>query len=189
MSVKRDSKCHFSQIQSIHHISSSPMAKCWLFLLMCLLPLQALAAFSGAANAQPVAGLSAHAGMAHCHADSNSVPAANSDCGRPGSGRLRSLPFLPVVCGTAVALAAGSLATIARHLGAGPATNPEFQLTGTCAGLPPSPLRLSGPDPSAVQIACCAMRHCRPSSQPKHSAPPSPRTAAGLACLCWLFHT
>ncbi|RTK99912.1 MAG: hypothetical protein EKK59_05135, partial [Neisseriaceae bacterium] len=72
MSAKRDSKCHFSQIQSIHHISCSLMAKCWLFLLMCLLPLQALAAFSGAANTQPVAGLSAHA-------DNNSVQAADND--------------------------------------------------------------------------------------------------------------
>jgi hypothetical protein len=106
MSVKRDSKCHFSQIQSIHHISCSPMAKCWLFLLMCLLPLQALAAFSGAANTQPVAGLAAHAGMAHCHADSNSMPAADSDCGGPGqapagcdhchSCQLCAAPLLPL---------------------------------------------------------------------------------------------
>lgn len=68
MSDKRDSSCHFSQIKSIRHISVTAMAKLCVFLMMCLLSLQTLAATTMPACQHQTSRHIQQASVDHCHA-------------------------------------------------------------------------------------------------------------------------
>lgn len=81
------------------------MAKFYLYLLLCLLPLQALAAFSSQTYAQQQTIQASHHIGTHCHADSAQQPASAGDCESPrhsGAGcehchtcQLCAAPLLP----------------------------------------------------------------------------------------------
>lgn len=66
MCDKRDSSCHFSQIKSIRHISCTAMAKLCVFLMMCLLSLQTLAATTMPACQHQSSRQILQASVSHC---------------------------------------------------------------------------------------------------------------------------